>query len=451
MLELVRPAAGSQADQRDRVLAEIVEQTYRETNASGAALALDVDGQVVCCARAGECSPRLGAELDREAGISGLCLRTAEMVRCNDAANDARVDCEAAGRLGISSILAVPIALNHATVGLLEVFSASPDAFGIPEEASVFHAAQRLAAVLGGEPERGMREDDWDSLLQMLSEPTVCEPVASDAFGAAIVSDASVLSDTVAPVEDVSLAACGPEPAPERVGPPEPGEKIQVQSIASDDSVPEAAPKRRLMLFVGGLALIAVGALALSIRSGNTAPRKSFAVVEKLRNAAQQGQPAAQVELARHYQAGEGIKRNDVEAVRWLREAARQGDADAQYELGNAYADGKGVAADIVSAYACYVLAGAKGNTAGDEALRRLTPQMTSAQIAQVRSTVGEMFLEGRGTPVDYVGAYAWFRLAESAGSSDGRSARRAVASKMTKQQIAAAERRASDWLKHHG
>ncbi len=448
MLELVRPTAESHAGQRDRVLAEIVEQTYRETNASGAALALDVDGHVVCCARAGEYAPALGAELDRESGISGLCLRTAEMVRCSDAASDARVDREAAGRLGISSILAVPIAVNHATVGLLEVFSASPGAFGIPEEASVFHAAQRLAAVLGGEPERAIREDNWDSLLEILSEPTVCEPVDSESR-ATIVSDASLMSEAVAPVEDVPPVASHPVPQPEAV--PEPAQHIELQSLASAGSILETAPKRRLMLFVGGLALIAVGALALSIRSGNTAPRKSFAVVEKLRNAAQQGQPTAQFELARHYQNGQGVEPNDVEAVRWLREAARQGDADAQYELGNAYADGRGVAPDMVNAYACYVLAGANGNSASDEALRRLTPHMTSAQIAQVRSTVGEMYLEGRGTPVDYIGAYAWFRLAESAGSSDGRSARRAVASKMTKRQIAAAELRASDWLKHHG
>src|SRR5438105_6142318 len=101
----------------DRVVAAILERARVETNASGAALALETEGRVICCGRAGKSAPLLGAELDREAGISGLCLRTGEPVRCNDASNDPRVDNEAAGRLGICSILAVPLARDGLTIG----------------------------------------------------------------------------------------------------------------------------------------------------------------------------------------------------------------------------------------------------------------------------------------------------------------------------------------------
>jgi TPR repeat protein len=131
--------------------------------------------------------------------------------------------------------------------------------------------------------------------------------------------------------------------------------------------------------------------------------------------------------------------------------ASRRGNGDAQYELGNAYADGRGVPRDPVNAYACYVLASANGNSAGDEALKFLTPKLSDAQIAQVRLTVGDMYEQGRGTPVDYVAAYTWFTLAQSAGSADGQGARQALASKMTRQQLDAANRRASEWLRRHG
>jgi len=177
----------------------------------------------------------------------------------------------------------------------------------------------------------------------------------------------------------------------------------------------------------------------------NTAPP-----LEALRVVAQQGDASAQLALAKKYRDGDGVERDDVEAASWLQQAARLGNADAQYELGNAYADGRGVDRDPINAYACYVLAGANNNSASDEALRLLTPKLSDAQIAQVRSTIGEMYLQGRGTPVDYAAAYTWFKLAESAGSADGQRLRQEVASKMTTQQIAAADRRAAEWLKRH-
>jgi TPR repeat protein len=159
----------------------------------------------------------------------------------------------------------------------------------------------------------------------------------------------------------------------------------------------------------------------------------------------------AQYELAVRYQNGNGVERNDAESVRWLQEAARLGNGDAQFELGNAYLKGRGVAQDPVAAYACYVLAGANGNAASEQALKSMTATLTSSQIAQVRATVAEMYLQGRGTPQDSVAAYTWFTLAESAGSADSGSAKRALAGKMSKAQIAAARRHASEWLKDHG
>src|ERR1051326_6760937 len=102
-------------------LADLVNRVLVETGASGAALALETGGRVLCRARAGMSAPVIGAELNREAGISGLCLRTADVVRCDDATRDERVDAEAARNLGIASIIAVPVIAGGKTIGLLEV------------------------------------------------------------------------------------------------------------------------------------------------------------------------------------------------------------------------------------------------------------------------------------------------------------------------------------------
>ena len=56
--------------------------------------------------------------------------------------------------------------------------------------------------------------------------------------------------------------------------------------------------------------------------------------VKWYRQAAKQGNAAAQFNLGLMYRKGEGVTRNDKEAVKWYREAAEQGDADAQFEIG---------------------------------------------------------------------------------------------------------------------
>jgi TPR repeat protein len=435
-------------DAEARGMSEVVERALTETNSSGAALALETDGRVVCCARAGECAPPLGAELDREAGISGLCLRRGDIVRCDEASTDLRVDREAARRLGIASILAVPIKIKGTIVGLLEVFSESPYAFGIMEETSLVQAAQRVVAVLGGEDGELDKQDSWDSIVDMVSEPETHE-VVEDGMPAAVEA-----SQEIAPLAP-ELSSSKPRTTAE--------DKADAAIVFHfGDSLTQSGPKHRLLLPIAGLAVIAGAAIALSLPTGGSpankpaAPKVSQSVgkdtseLDRLRVAAQQGDSTAQLTLARKYRDGEGVERDEAQAVSWLQQAARLGNSDAQYELDNAYGEGSGVERDPILAYACYVLASANGNPASDEALRLLIPKLTDGQIAQVRSTIGEMYLQGRGTPVDYVAAYTWFKLAESAGSGDGQRLRAEVASKMTKQQIAAADRRADEWLKRH-
>ena len=73
-------------------------------------------------------------------------------------------------------------------------------------------------------------------------------------------------------------------------------------------------------------------------------PQSDALAVEWYRKAADQGDAAAQNNLALMYRDGRGgLPQSDALAVEWYRKAADQGDADAQFNLGLMYANGQGV------------------------------------------------------------------------------------------------------------
>jgi TonB family protein len=125
------------------VLNEIVEQACVETGATGAAIVLERGGEWVCRASAGETAPELGSRLDSETGLSGACVKTRTIQRCDDAQSDPQADIEASRNLGVRSVMILPLMLNDQLVGVFEVFSAAASAFGVPEEIALGTLAQR--------------------------------------------------------------------------------------------------------------------------------------------------------------------------------------------------------------------------------------------------------------------------------------------------------------------
>jgi TonB family protein len=99
------------------------------SGADGTALAVDTKGMMVCQARSGSIAPGVGTSMSRESGISGECLRTATMLVCHDTFCDPRVDAEVCEHLGIRSVVAVPLLEGTRAIGILEAFSAQPNAF----------------------------------------------------------------------------------------------------------------------------------------------------------------------------------------------------------------------------------------------------------------------------------------------------------------------------------
>ncbi len=142
----------------DTMLDSIVQAARLVVYADGAAIAMRRrDNLVVCQARSGDMAPELGTELDADSRISGQCLRTGGTLRCDDTNKDPRVDAEVCRSVGLRSVAVVPVGRKPAVSGVLEAFSALPNAFDdthvelLEEMAELVIAAQRRSAESGVE------------------------------------------------------------------------------------------------------------------------------------------------------------------------------------------------------------------------------------------------------------------------------------------------------------
>ena len=162
------------------VLNEIVEQACLATGASGAAIVLERGGEWVCRASAGGTAPELGARLDAEAGLSGACVKTRTVQRCEDAQADPRADIEACRNLGVRSVIILPLLQNDKLTGVFEVFWSRPLAFGERDERTLEalslrvlrnleRASEPLSAGQALEdvravPQNSIRENTWEKM-----------------------------------------------------------------------------------------------------------------------------------------------------------------------------------------------------------------------------------------------------------------------------------------------
>ena len=76
----------------DAALQLLAERAQYITGATGAAIALRDGDEMVCRASAGGSAPEIGARLQMDSGLSGESIRTRQMLRCDDAQTDDRVN-----------------------------------------------------------------------------------------------------------------------------------------------------------------------------------------------------------------------------------------------------------------------------------------------------------------------------------------------------------------------
>jgi hypothetical protein len=70
------------------VLDDVIERALALTRSYGAAVALADAAGFVCRASAGGIAPPIGTRLNSKSGISGACVRTGNILRCDDPDSD---------------------------------------------------------------------------------------------------------------------------------------------------------------------------------------------------------------------------------------------------------------------------------------------------------------------------------------------------------------------------
>jgi TonB family protein len=138
----------------DLVLNELVVRAADAARASAAALALRRGDEMVCRASTGLHAPDLGIPINTRDGLSGACVRSRSPQLSSDTESDPRVDAAVSRRLGIRSMLIVPIfedSLDNDArpqlAGVLEVLSPLAYAFDERSQALLEEFARECASI----------------------------------------------------------------------------------------------------------------------------------------------------------------------------------------------------------------------------------------------------------------------------------------------------------------
>jgi diguanylate cyclase (GGDEF)-like protein/PAS domain S-box-containing protein len=174
----------------DTVMKIIMRRTQAITGAEVAGIGL-VDGDDLVY-RAITDPAAVGVRVPIDASLSGLAIRTGEMMLSGNTDEDSRVDSASVNAIGLKSILTVPLTYGGETVGALAVSSPRFDAFDIQDVealqliavqlgAAMSHAAQREAE-LSLARERASALEEMQKAQSILREQAELLHLAHDAI-----------------------------------------------------------------------------------------------------------------------------------------------------------------------------------------------------------------------------------------------------------------------------
>jgi len=243
---------GLEQDELDSALQLLVERAQYITGATGSALALPQGDEMVCRASAGSSAPAIGARLQVRSGLTGESISRGQLLRCDNAEADPRVNLEACRALGIASIVVLPLLRRSGEVrGLFELFSDHPYAF---EERDLI-ALERMAALTAtaldlAEQRQNIPAAPGDERKGSIETPSVSVAPAADAAPSQSspvleIDDDRILSDepTVEPTAVIGPAVIEPAIVQSNVVEPtvvEPG-AVKSAAAAPQPVLPEGA------------------------------------------------------------------------------------------------------------------------------------------------------------------------------------------------------------------
>jgi putative methionine-R-sulfoxide reductase with GAF domain len=358
----------------EAVLTLIASRSRSLLQASGAAIALAGrdPGVMICRASAGQAAPPVGAALQVGSGFSGECVRTGTISRCDDTEIDRRVDQQSCRALGIRSLLAAPLRMGEKVIGLLEVFSAQPGAFGENDSALLQRFAESILAAVS----RAARAHDPSPPPPPASKPFVAPPgsvlFAHDPEENAEKKNLSGDEDKVGgirlPRVHLYLLICAAATIALALGfilAPWIQEKLQARDQSAEHTVLASSQPPQISTIPA-------------------VPVIETATLAQLQEIADKGDSAAENALGLRYASGDGVRQDDTEAARWFTKAAEDGNVKAQAALATRYWAGRGVPPSLTQAYFWTVLARAAGDKNSKTFAEFLASHMTRAQAAAI-------------------------------------------------------------------
>jgi len=199
VVEMQQAISGA-ALELDAVLREVAEHARDLTRADAAVVELAEGDEMVYRAACGTAEPYLGLRLKIGESISGLSVRTQQVLQSADTETDERVDREACRRVGARSLVVVPLIGPARAAGVLKVYSSRAAAFS---EADV-HTLRLLSTLLASALEDARRFGRERELAARLGESeeryrSVVDGAAEGFFVAAPTGDGSFRYEMVNP------------------------------------------------------------------------------------------------------------------------------------------------------------------------------------------------------------------------------------------------------------
>jgi hypothetical protein len=212
----------------DAALQLLVERAQYITGATGAALALANGEDMVCRASAGSSGPAVGAHLQVRSGLSGESISRKQLLRCDNAETDPRVNLETCRQLGIASIVVMPLLTRDGDVrGLFELFSDHAYAFEERDLIALERMAELTRTALDMAERRPPAVSDSDRSPEPAPPPV---PVpASEALTAAPASESEI---SAKPPESPPPLSIDPVPQQAEIAP-----LVKAEGAPSEKSV----------------------------------------------------------------------------------------------------------------------------------------------------------------------------------------------------------------------
>jgi putative methionine-R-sulfoxide reductase with GAF domain len=107
----------------------LAERAQYIMGASGVAIALRDGEEMVCRASAGPSAPVLESRFQVESGLTAESIRQRQVLRCDDAESDGRVDRESCRALGVRSVMVSPLLRQRQAIGVFELLAERSYAF----------------------------------------------------------------------------------------------------------------------------------------------------------------------------------------------------------------------------------------------------------------------------------------------------------------------------------